>query len=311
MISVLRVVSESAEWEEGPKPEMPEFDLRAGLQIAGQQALRDVRRSRSASDSLFDSREHACVGLCQFLTEEAEIGIKIGPDRDGTGLTEVMFKDGFRDPEVGAAGVVEPMQSVVYAKFGFKRADQSSFAGSTGVDECGIDIPEQKFFHRAGTFFRATLSCEHKMNTQTMAMKTLPWWLLLLAVFAGLLGGCSTPAYRIRENPESFAKLAPADQQLIREGKVAVGFTPEMVKLALGNPDRTFTRTDASGTSELWSYATYETESGVVLYRGLYHRYWCDPLYYPYYANYSGRRTHEYLRVVFTAGKVSAIEREN
>ncbi|MFT3869606.1 MAG: hypothetical protein QM715_14215 [Nibricoccus sp.] len=124
------------------------------------------------------------------------------------------------------------------------------------------------------------------------------------------LAGCSTPEARINQNPEAFAKLSPGDQQLIREGKVAVGFTQEMVKLALGDPDKIYTRTDANGVNEAWSYTTYETDAGVILYRGYYHRYWCDPFYYPYYASYGNRRDREYLKVVFTEGRVSLIEKQ-
>ncbi len=122
--------------------------------------------------------------------------------------------------------------------------------------------------------------------------------------------GCSTPEARINRNPESFNKLGVGDQQLIREGKVAVGFTAEMVRLALGEPDLVYTRTDANGVNEAWSYTTYETEVGVMLYRGHYHRYWCDPFYYPYYGSSASRRPREYLKVVFVGGLVSLIEKQ-
>ncbi|PTY03159.1 hypothetical protein DB347_22010 [Opitutaceae bacterium EW11] len=141
-------------------------------------------------------------------------------------------------------------------------------------------------------------------------MKHLTYFLIA----AGLLlaAGCATPEARIKRNPEIFAQLSPNDQQLIREGKVALGFTPEMVKLALGDPDRVFIRTDASGTSESWSYTTYESDTGVLLYRGYYHRFygWGDP-FYPYYMSFPARREREYFKVVFSGGRVSAIERQS
>lgn len=125
--------------------------------------------------------------------------------------------------------------------------------------------------------------------------------------------GCATPEARIKRNPELFGQLSPADQDLIRQGKVALGFTPEMVKLALGDPDRIYTRTDASGVSESWSYTTYEGPDGMLLYRGYYHRFhrgWGDP-FYPYYLTYPGRKEREYFKVVFTAGRVSSIEQQS
>jgi hypothetical protein len=137
-------------------------------------------------------------------------------------------------------------------------------------------------------------------------MKLFP--ILLLCGALALLAGCSSPQTRIDKEPEVFAKLNATDQQLIREGKVAIGFSREMVRLALGDPDRVYTRTDASGANEAWAYTTYETDDGVMLYRGFYHRYWGNPYFYPYYTGYSGRRTREYLKVVFTGDRVSLVE---
>lgn len=141
-------------------------------------------------------------------------------------------------------------------------------------------------------------------------MRTLS--LLFISLGLLLVAGCATPEARIKRNPDAFNQLSPGDQQLIREGKVALGFTPEMVKLALGDPDRVFLRTDAAGTSESWSYTTYEGPDGALLYRGFYHRYYGfgDP-FYPYYLSYPSRREREYFKVVFTAGRVSSIEQQS
>jgi hypothetical protein len=144
-------------------------------------------------------------------------------------------------------------------------------------------------------------------------MKTSKRYLVLSALlFAVGLAGCATPEARIEKNPAAFARLSPTQQEMIKKGQVGVGFDQEMVKLALGEADRVRARTDAQGTTEVWSYVTYDGENGYPLYRGFYHRYygWGDPLY-PYYTNYSSRRTREQLRINFDAtGKVSAIEQE-
>ena len=138
-------------------------------------------------------------------------------------------------------------------------------------------------------------------------------YLLLVTAALGLLvaAGCSTPETRIRKNPEIFARLTPDQQQMIQRGQVGLGFDLEMVKLALGDPDRVRTRTDADGSAEIWSYVTYEGPDGVLLYRGWYHRRYMlhDPLY-PYYMDYPQRREREHFRVTFRNGRVIAIEQE-
>ncbi len=143
-------------------------------------------------------------------------------------------------------------------------------------------------------------------------MKTTRF-LLGAAALAAALGfsGCSTVESRIRDNPAIFARLTPAQQDLIRKGQIAIGFDKEMVELALGEPDHISTRTDATGVSEIWRYTTYELPDGALLYRGWYHRYyyWGDP-FYPYYLDYPYRREHDHVRVTFRDGKVASVEEQ-
>jgi hypothetical protein len=142
-------------------------------------------------------------------------------------------------------------------------------------------------------------------------MKTILSVLMLVGGLA-LLSGCATPENRISKNPEIFARLTPEQQQLIKEGKVGIGFDPAMVKLALGDPDRLRTRTDSHGVSEIWSYVTYEGDDGMLLYRGYYHRYYYGggAPFYPYYLGYPTRREHEHFRVVFRDDRVISIEND-
>jgi len=134
----------------------------------------------------------------------------------------------------------------------------------------------------------------------------------LAAVALLLVAGCSSPETRIKENPEIFARLSVEQQEMIKRGQIGLGFDAEMVKLALGDPDRVRTRTDAEGTGDVWSYVTYEGPDGAMLYRGWYHRnYWGGRRhYYPYYMDYPARREREHFRVAFREGKVVSIEQE-
>ncbi len=133
----------------------------------------------------------------------------------------------------------------------------------------------------------------------------------VLCLLSGLvcLTGCSTPASRIAKQPEVFSRLTPEQQQMIREGRVGIGFDKEMVRLALGDPDRVRERIDASGRSEIWYYITYEGTDGVLLYRGWYHRGWGGG-FYPYYLDVPTRRERSHDEVVFRNDRVVSVEQD-
>ena len=73
-----------------------------------------------------------------------------------------------------------------------------------------------------------------------------------------LLAGCaSTPDKRIQQNQNLFDTFPPAAQVRIRNGQVDLGFTPDMVRLALGAPHRTLLRRSPAGDSEVWLYLDF------------------------------------------------------
>ncbi|TAN36953.1 MAG: hypothetical protein EPN23_07530 [Verrucomicrobia bacterium] len=78
--------------------------------------------------------------------------------------------------------------------------------------------------------------------------------LLLLFVVAG----CATPETRIRKNPELFASFTPDVQAKVRQGHVAIGFSPEAVRMALGDPDRIYHRATTNGVNDVWAYTSYD-----------------------------------------------------
>ncbi len=125
-----------------------------------------------------------------------------------------------------------------------------------------------------------------------------------------VLAACATPAARIKRNQALFDSLPATEQALIREGKVAIGFTPDMVRLALGSPDRRWLRTDAAGQTEVWAYTTWDSLDGVPLHRGDFHRFRGGyPLFHPP-VHQRAARAREHFRVAFSEGKVIGIEQE-
>lgn len=78
--------------------------------------------------------------------------------------------------------------------------------------------------------------------------------LLLAGTLVALASACSTPESRVRKNEAAFASWPAAVQENVRAGKVEVGYTQDMVRVALGDPDRQSSRTTASGTADVWIY---------------------------------------------------------
>lgn len=133
-------------------------------------------------------------------------------------------------------------------------------------------------------------------------------------LLVALLAGCASPAYRIKQNPELFNSFPPDVQENVRQGRIDIGYTPEMVEMALGKPNRVYSRKTQDGETQVWSYTdTYSTPDrqrveGTFRFRDSDGRYrtthdyvWVDV-----------KREHEYehTRVEFTGNKVSAIENE-
>ena len=70
-----------------------------------------------------------------------------------------------------------------------------------------------------------------------------------------LLAGCaSTPEKRIEANQAAFDALPVAAQARIRGGQIDLGFTPDMVRIALGEPQRQLVRRTAEGSVDVWLY---------------------------------------------------------
>lgn len=135
-------------------------------------------------------------------------------------------------------------------------------------------------------------------------MKTLFYG--LAAALLLLLVGCSTPAARISSNQAAFDSW-PADvREKVGLGKVAVGFTPEMVLVALGEADRKSTRTTAAGTVEVWSYFDHgpHFSFGLGMASGGRH----SAVGGGVAVGDQGFHDDEILRVIFDGGRVAAIE---
>jgi hypothetical protein len=143
-----------------------------------------------------------------------------------------------------------------------------------------------------------------RQNKKHRAMKPLPVVLSGLLLLAAI--GCSTPDSRAKKNEAAVSSWPAAVQQNVREGKIDVGYTQDMVRVALGDPDRLSSRTTSSGTADVWIYFDKGPKFSIGLGLGSSRRG----------TSLGGGvnigddwRDEEVLRVVFEHGVVSAIER--
>lgn len=139
--------------------------------------------------------------------------------------------------------------------------------------------------------------------------------LALLAGAVSLLSGCSTVQSRIAQQPELFARLAPDVQQQILNGQIDLGFTPELVRMALGSPDVVEEITTDEGVQESWIYNRYSSRYAGRQMVGHRPVYYIDPktgnqrvLLEPDYVNVYRRSAEPDVRLVFENGRVAVIE---
>lgn len=70
-----------------------------------------------------------------------------------------------------------------------------------------------------------------------------------------LLSACSTTSSRIKQQQELFDNYPPATQAAIENGEVRVGFSTDMVQMALGKPAHTMTQATTDGTLTTLSFS--------------------------------------------------------
>ncbi len=137
----------------------------------------------------------------------------------------------------------------------------------------------------------------------------------MLAASLGFLVGCQTVDDRIREKPEVFANVDAATQDKIKQGIIDLGYSEDMVYLALGAPDQKREAVNADGRTVTWIYNTYYQRYDGTAFVGYNRRVYFDPYlktyrlyYHPVFAETYRDEKEERIRVIFKEGKASVIE---
>ena len=130
-----------------------------------------------------------------------------------------------------------------------------------------------------------------------------------------LLASCQTIDDRIKEKPAVFAQVDKATQDKIRQGIIDLGYSEDMVYLALGVPDQKREAVSATGRTVTWIYSTYYQRYDGTQFAGYSRRVYFDPylhtyrVYYrPVFAEVYSDEKEERIRIVFKDGKAAVIE---
>src|SRR5690625_5147025 len=133
--------------------------------------------------------------------------------------------------------------------------------------------------------------------------------LSVLAVVFFAFGCAHTPETRIAKNPELFEQLTPEEQQSVRAGAIQLGYTPDMVFLALGEPDRKITRRTKDDNLNIWIYQGRFVSTETVRVRDQFGSF--RPVHPTLYLDRTVEHVYTKARVVFEDGRVISIEQSD
>lgn len=147
------------------------------------------------------------------------------------------------------------------------------------------------------------------MKTQNIRLFFLPALLFIAA-------GCQTIDRRIEENAELFATFEPEVQRMIRDGEIDLGYTPDMVAIAWGEPDVKQVLRSRETQRDVWTYLDRQSVFAGRRFAGYEHEEYFDPntnthvtFMRPVYVDIYRTLEIERDRVEFEEGNVVSITR--
>lgn len=135
---------------------------------------------------------------------------------------------------------------------------------------------------------------------------------LLYCALIVFVTGCATPQRRIEKNPEIFASFPEDVQENVRNGIIDLGYTKEMVLIALGKPNTIRTSISKERSAEIWEYTRTirDWSPPSPPFRGHcypFHSHWDRHNYY-WWDDHETVQEIQTMKIDFVDGKVDLIE---
>jgi hypothetical protein len=87
-----------------------------------------------------------------------------------------------------------------------------------------------------------------------------PWQVSAALFLALLVSGCETAggvSTRAQEKSSTYTALKPWQKKYVDAGWITEGFTPDIVYIAMGKPDKVDPKEQPEGPTELWTYSRF------------------------------------------------------
>ncbi|MFH1217158.1 MAG: hypothetical protein V1706_11720 [Pseudomonadota bacterium] len=144
-------------------------------------------------------------------------------------------------------------------------------------------------------------------------------FLLLFSLTIFTLAACMTVQQvrdrRIAASQQTFDSFSPEIQEKVRDGRIEIGFTEEMVRLAWGSPAQTYVRITEKGEATVWTYSRTTTQTQtdrMTVPVRVYDKSGRSSIQYQnVWINRDTQQEYAVARVEFIQGAVSAIERQD
>ena len=155
VIAVFVVIGKAAELEKIPQAELAQFDFRAELDVAGEQAQRRrLRQCLQIADEFKNSGAGVAGAVCKDVIQPEDVSVQKLPEVPRRLIETVDFEEFPDEAHIGPAGEFHLFRAVMEIEFRRKGFRERACAGMPGVDKRAVYVEKYQPNH-AGKYQEA------------------------------------------------------------------------------------------------------------------------------------------------------------